>query len=82
MQKCLEPIDQELGDLPRSTRPVTQMGVELSQNGRMVVLSFDDPNRAADPLVYALSPSAAAQLSRLLKKAVKAYLRAEPEQIG
>ena len=79
MRKCVQPIEQEFDELSPSVRPVTRLEAELSPSGRTVVLSLDDPGRyASEPMVYVLSPPAAAQLSRLLRKVVKEYLRAVP----
>lgn len=74
MIECLPPIAGELVDVPESFRPVTSMEAKLSENRRIVILSLNDPGRADYPLVYALSPPAAAQLSRLLEEAVQEYL--------
>ena len=60
------------------TRPVSALGVKLDTSSQTVMVRLRDPNNQYD-FLFALSPPAAAQLSRLLKKEVKRYLRAVPE---
>lgn len=78
-QECLKPKDQEALGQYDGAREVGGIGVQLSESGRTVVLALNDPGRWAGPMVYLLSPPAAAQLSRLLKQAVKKHLRATPD---
>ena len=79
-ERCLTVQDPEALGQYAGSRPVTGLGVELSKSGRTVVMAVNDPNRGAEPLIYLLSLPAAAQLSRLLKQAVKEHLRATPDR--
>ena len=74
--------------LDRVPRPLRVSSVQVGNGyGRSIVsvevthLRLSPPRTGeAEVLHLALSPPAAAQLSRLLKKAVKEYLRAAPEE--
>lgn len=60
-------------------RLVSDLEAEPDATSSVIVMTLRDPGNSY-PFVFALSPPAAAQLSRLLKKAVKEYLRAAPEE--
>lgn len=54
-------------------RPVSGLAAELDVTGKAVVLVLRDPENQL-PFLFALSPPAAAQLSRLLEETVHEYL--------
>ena len=70
----------DIARLPRpadaAIHPVLTAGAEhVSSQNALVLMKLGLPGELDPPWHFALSPPAAAQLSRRLRKAVKAYLR-------
>ena len=74
----LHDISPKIDGKHQPIRPVSGLAAELDATGKAVVLVLRDPENQL-PFPFVLSPPAAAQLARQLRKAVKAYLRAEPK---
>ena len=81
MKEVLSVDVRDISGLDTEYIQATALEVKALQTGRGIVLTIDFPRESqlVDPLVVILSPPAAAQLSRSLKKAVKNYLRGTPE---
>ena len=71
-----DPVVPEHDDSTHQQRLVSALEVEPHEASQSVLLYLDDPHNEKT-FVFALSPSAAAQLSCLLDKAVEQYLYGE-----
>lgn len=66
-------------DPAHQVRPVSAVGAVPDASSQSVVVRLRDPNNELD-FAFALSLSAAAQLSRLLEQAVQQYLYPDENQ--
>lgn len=85
MQKVPHLTKSEFQDLPEETFAVTSLEVGRSKHGSTLFLNLKYHNFGVTDggeMRFALSPPAAAQLSRSLRKSVKAYLQSDDGSEG
>lgn len=85
MPKVPHLTKSEFQDLPEETFAVTSLEVGRSKHGSTLFLNLSFHNYGRDnggQMRFALSPPAATQLSRSLRKSVKAYLRSDDGSEG
>ena len=83
MPKVPPTMPLDASRLPPLAVLVTNLEVRPESSPPCIIVAIGHSDQAENPkgsAEIALSPPAAAQLSRLLKKAVKKYLRAAPEE--